>query len=153
NRTAIPGLEEDLTTALQEEILADGRLNLVKQKDADAVVRVTLIQFLSSTQKLDEDKFPTHPLWTVEADMEIEENIPGRPLIGGIRKVTATQSFNGDPRTTTFNGEPYEKEILAANFGRSAAQELITGQFDEYKKMFSGTAESGASTRTLKTRR
>lgn len=153
NRTAMPGLEEELTTALQEEILADGRLNLVKQKDADAIVRITLIQFVPASEKLDEDKFSTRQMWTVEADMEVEENVPGRPLIGGIRKVLATQSYNADTRTTTFNGEPYEREILATNFGRVATMELIAGEFDTYKEMFSGVTESGASTRTLKTRR
>ena len=85
--------------------------------------------------------------------LEVEENVPGRPLIGGIRKVLATQSYNADTRTTTFNGEPYEREILATNFGRVATMELIAGEFDTYKEMFSGVTESGASTRTLKTRR
>ncbi|MCC6546878.1 hypothetical protein IT570_06885 [Candidatus Sumerlaeota bacterium] len=153
NRTAMPGLEEELTVALQEEILADGRLNLVKQKDADAVVRVTLIQFVTAPEKLDEDKFGTRQTWTIEADMEVEENIPGRPLIGGIRKVLATHGYNADTRTTTFNGEPFERELLATNFGRVAAMELISGEFDTFKELSAGTRDSGVSTRTLKTRR
>jgi hypothetical protein len=153
NRTAEPGLEEQLTVAFQEELLADGRLNLVKQKEADATVRITLIQFIPESVRLDEDKFAIRLSWTLQANMEIEENIPGRPLLGGLRKITASHEFNSDPRTTTFNGEPFEKELFASNFARIAAMELITGEFNTTSENSVGTRSTDQQSRSVKTRR
>lgn len=147
NRTAEPGIEERFTVAMQEELLADGRLMLVKEKDADAIVRVTLLQYEEEAETFDEDDFPTRRTITVDAHMIVEENIPGRPPIGVVRKIKAKTGYNADPRTTTFVGEPSVREGLASTFGRVAVQELITGEFDTGDEHSAGTRNSSQQRR------
>ncbi len=131
NRTQQPGLEERLTVAFQRELLADGRLDVVKETKADAIVRMTIDNFDDYPAALDADGFGVSRQWDVRARMEILENIPGRPSIGGVRKIKARWVSNDDSRTTTFTPESREIEELATIFGREALLELITGEFEE----------------------
>lgn len=129
NRTAEPGLEERLTVAVQQELLADGRLRLVSEKESDAIVRVTLTDFSTVTTSLDPDDFATGQLYELTANLIIVENIPGRPTIGGTRKVFVTHGLNNDPRSVSYDPEPRQMEVLARNFGRSVMLEVLTGEF------------------------
>ncbi len=131
NRTSEIGLEERLTVAAQEEFLADGRLDLVREDEADAIVDVTLRQFQVTPLALDSDDYATAKMYRLETTFRIKENIPGRPSIGGRRSFMTQYFFNDDPRTTTFNPEPDEKAELARVFSRQLVLEVITGQFDE----------------------
>ncbi|CAN5468623.1 hypothetical protein BH09SUM1_BH09SUM1_21470 [soil metagenome] len=135
NRTAEPGLEELITTEFQKEILADGRLNLVEEKQADAVVRVQLDDFDGVSSSLDRDDFATSKLYKLNASMTIEENIPGRPQIGGSRPVRSVMGANVDPRTTTFDPEPRNMELLARTVARNLLVELITGDYTDAEKI------------------
>lgn len=131
NRTSEPGLEERITVAIQEEILADGRLEIVRERSADAIVPITIRQFDTVPVTLDADGFGTLKEWRVEADFDILENIPGRPRIGERRKVEVRHVFSDDTRIVNFNPEPREKEQLARVFAQRFVLELMTGEFDE----------------------
>lgn len=131
NRTAEPGLEERMTVAVEEEILADGRLDLVPKKKADATIKITLVDFETAPQRFDGDGFPTNQEYRVLAEMEIIENIPGRPTVGGKRQVRTNHGFSADTRTTGFDSEPRVKERLVRQFGKDIVLEIITGNFLE----------------------
>lgn len=131
NRSSEPGIEEELTASLQQEILADGRLNLVPEKNADAIVKITVTDFDTITRGLDSDDYPTAQLYDLKASMQILENIPGRPRVGGIRKLSVTHGFGADPRSSGYEPEPRQKERLYKSFGFQTTLELITGQFQE----------------------
>lgn len=132
NKTSEPGLEERLTVELQKEILADGRLRLVGERQADAVVKITLMEFDRQATFLDRDDFPVGQAYAVRANLAIEENIPGRPEIGGIRRVYINQGFNADPRTTTYDPEPRTKEALARSMAKALLMEIMTGDYTAY---------------------
>lgn len=131
NRTAEPAIEEDLTVALQEEFLADGRLNVTSEKDADAILRITLQDFSNPARGLDSDDFATSQSYDVEANILVEENIPGHPAIGGKRRVRSISTFNADQRTTTYITEPEVKRSLYRQMARQIVLETITGNFEE----------------------
>lgn len=131
NRTSEPGIEEDLTVAVQEEFLADGRLNVTNERDADAVIRITLSDFNRPARTLDADDFATTQAFDVEASVRVEENIPGHPLIGGQRRVHTITPFNADTRTTTYQTEPEARRTFYRHMARMIVQETITGAFEE----------------------
>ncbi|MBI1292121.1 hypothetical protein GC173_12905 [bacterium] len=129
NRTSQPGLEERLTAAVQTEVLADGRLRLVKRREADAIVMIELTDFDRVGFTFDGDEFPTTQLFRVEATLEIRENIPGTPLIGGRRRLVVEQPYDADTRSIAYNALPDSLEFFYEGFGRQVVQELLTGDY------------------------
>jgi hypothetical protein len=134
NRTSQPGLEERLTVAVQTEVLADGRLALVRRPESDAVVMIELTDFDRVGFGFDGDDFPTTQLLRVEAVMEIRENIPGKPLIGGRRRIVIEQPYDADTRSTAYNALPDSLEFFYEGFGRQVVQELLTGDYSGVKQ-------------------
>lgn len=131
NRTSEPGLEERITVAIQEEVLADGRLDIVRERSADAIVPITIRQVDIVPVTLDADGFGTLKEYRIEADFDILENIPGRPRIGDRRDLEVRYVFNDDPRSVNFNPEGREIDQLARVFAQRFVLELMTGEFDE----------------------
>lgn len=147
NRTAEIGFEERLTIAVQEEFDADGRLLQARRlRDADAIVRIFVTDWETMTFALDSDGFPTAQEYFVRAHIHILENIPGRPMIGPARVVDELFVFNADPRTTTFDPEPRNKEELARRMARTIVREVITGEFEEADPGRAPTRATGVRT-------
>ncbi len=131
NRTQEPGLEEELTEALQWEVMADGRLNVVSKKHADATIEVILTGFNDYPFNLDDNDFGVVKVWELRGMIYVYENVPGRPIVGEPRDFTLEYGFNDDPRTTTFDPEPRQKEKLADLFAKTAVLEILLGGDDE----------------------
>ncbi len=129
NRSAEPAIEEDATVYTQEEFLADGRLDLVAARDADAWIEVKITDFTNEGVSFDGDNFPRRVRFTTTARVEIVQNIPGKPLIGGPRTVTASHSFNNDKRSLTYVPEPEGKELVLRELARKIVEEVVTGGF------------------------
>ncbi len=127
NRTAEPGLEEDVTIYTQEEFLADGRLDLVRQNEADAIVNVELTGFEEQAEGFDSDDFPRQTRYTVSADVRILQNIPGQPQFGPRRKVSATRSFINDTRRITYETKNAGRELVLKELARRIVLEVLTG--------------------------
>jgi hypothetical protein len=131
NRTAEPGIDEDLTVAIQEEFLADGRLDVVRERQADATVTVIVKEWGRTSRYFDDDDYPVGQSYDVEAEVEVIENIPGHPSIGGRRGVRTVVFYNADPRTTTFDPEPRRKESAYRTLARQIVNEVLTGDYAE----------------------
>lgn len=131
NRTAEPALEERLTQFMQEEILADGRLNLSKKKNADAVIEVELRHYERGTFDTSPGDFATTQRAKLDGVVKIVRNIPGRPKIGGTRNVHGDATFNYDIRSTTFVPEPDYKDELLRSFAREFIREVMTGEYED----------------------
>ncbi len=131
NRTSEPGLEERIVVAVQEEIMADGRLRLENRRRADAHVRIFLTEFSDRPLVFDVDGFPTNRFYEIRGDILVEENIPGRPQIGDFRPVRAEHYYDADPRRTTFDPEPRSKEEIYRKFAREVVLQLLTGELEQ----------------------
>ncbi len=131
NRSAEPAIEERMTQFVQEEFLADGRLRLVQRKKADAIVEIEIRKFDAIGSDSGVTDFMTRRDVTVEAKVSIYRNIPGRPKIGGERKVTAQSGFNSDTRSTGFVPEPDWKDSLLRDFARATVLEVMTGDYKD----------------------
>lgn len=130
NRTAEPQIEEDATRFTQEEFLADGRLDLVRQGEADAIVRVTLRDFIDRGATFDADDFPSSREFTIIADVEIVRNVPEQPLIGGRRTVSATTFFNNETRSADFVPEPRGMDQALRTLAQRIVWEVLTGAYE-----------------------
>ena len=131
NRTSEPGFEERLTVAVQEEFDADGRLTRARSvRDADAIIRLYITDWETSAFALDGDGFPMAQEHAVRVHIHIQENIPGRPMIGQARVVDENFIIGVDTRSTTFIPEPRRKEELARRLARNIVREVITGEFE-----------------------
>lgn len=131
NRTAEPAFEEYLTIAVQEEFDYDGRLKRARRtQDADAIIRIFITDWDTSTFALDADGFPVAQEHAVRVHIHIFENIPGLPMIGEPRVVDEIFIFHADPRATTFDPEPRRRDQFARALARSIVMEVITGEFE-----------------------
>jgi hypothetical protein len=129
NRTSEPGIEERLTVEVQKELLADGRLNIVKRKEADAIIQITLSDFDRRTTYLDGDDFPVGQAYRLDLRMNIQENIPGLPTIGNVRPLSFEGGFNPDTRTIGFDAEPDRLDAFYRGVARNIVLELLTGEY------------------------
>jgi len=132
NRTAEPAIEEDATIYTQEEFLADGRLDLVREGEADAIVAVELVDFTEQATSFDSDDFPRRTRYTVAADVRIYQNIPGRPQYGPKRTVSASRTFINDPRRLTFEAKGDGQELVLRDLSRRIVRDVLTGGVGDY---------------------
>ncbi len=146
NRTAEPAIEERMTQFVQEEFLADGRLRLVQRKKADAVVEIEIRKFDSIGSDSGVSDFMTRRNVSIEAKLNIFRNIPGRPKIGGERKVTAQSGFNTDTRSTGFVPEPDWKDQILREFARAAVREVLTGDYKDSGEVLPDPEEPAGTT-------
>lgn len=146
NRSAEPAIEETLTRMFQEEILADGRLDLVQKNRADAIVEVTIRRVDRKGVDFSSDDFATGQRYEVAMTMSVLENIPGRPRIGGERKVSIKYGFNADTRTTTYDPEPDILDRTMREAARALNLELMTGEYQDEDFRPIGTGAATAAT-------
>jgi len=131
NRSAEPGIEETATILTQKQFLSDGRLELVSQDAAHAIVQVVIKDFNNASSSFDSDDFPRRTRYTVEAEIKIIQNLPGKPVIGGTRTVRATWAATSDKRKITYEPEPDAKERLLEILAMRIVREVITGSWTE----------------------
>jgi hypothetical protein len=131
NRTSTPGLEERIAVAVQKEILADGRLRLVRPREADALVKITLRDFDRVGDFFDGDDFATGQRLRAEVDLEILENIPTYPVVGGVRRLLVEQNILADTRSVGYLPEPESMANFYEGFAKVIVQELITGEYTD----------------------
>ncbi|MDK2971863.1 MAG: hypothetical protein PWP23_1618 [Candidatus Sumerlaeota bacterium] len=132
NRSAEPGLEEDATRLVQKEFLADGRLELARNpREADAILEITIKDFLDDPVSLDSDDFTRRLQLTIEADVRIVQNIPGKPVFGGSRKVISTTTYTNDKRRINYTPEPEGKALALQRFAQLIVREVLTGSYTD----------------------
>ena len=131
NRSAEIGIEEDLTAYIQEEFLADGRLELDTRRASDAHVIITITDFDEEAQTFDTENYPRRVRQSITLKIEIIQNVPGKPAFGPPRRVEASRTFNNDARTITYVPEPQGRDSVLRECARKAVQEVITGRFED----------------------
>jgi hypothetical protein len=117
NRSAEIGLEEDATIRIQEEFLADGRLEVTGQDRADAVVYVTIKRFNDRIIDFGDGSFPRQAELDLDADVYVVRNEAGQ---------TRT-TVRVDARRTNFEPEPVRRERMLREFARKVVLEVLTG--------------------------
>jgi hypothetical protein len=143
NRSAEPGVEEIVTVYVQEEFLADGRLDLQRHKDADAIVEVEIRDWVSTPRGFDNDDVVSSQSYDIETRIRIIRNIPQKPLIGEERILESTWFRTSDQRAIGFEPEPRAKEEAIRRLARQIVREVITGAPTAPEEPGDGNDEDG----------
>lgn len=121
NRTAEPGLEEIVTNAFAEQILTDGRLDLVKKSQADAVIRVVIEDYRESSSVFTGDDVEAVREVALTASLALfEPNDLVNPFARANNVVTR-YSYGSDYRATFST----IGEDARVNLGAAAGGELL----------------------------
>lgn len=123
------GLGPRVTTALQDAILADGRLELVREPQADARVEVRLSEYEERILATSDDEFPLVSELSVLATADLwdpYQKVRTIPLAR--RQVLARYTYVGDPRRTLSDSGETAQEKLAEAVGNSLYRQILTGQ-------------------------
>jgi len=126
-----PGIEEYATNYIIEEFVADGRLNVVEKKYADALLEVTLKNYTTPVSVANSDDFPIQKRALVLADVALWEPNETKPTIL-LKDVTASAQYIVDPKLETlFRGDA--KDELMKNFARIVVDSVFYGEYPQQK--------------------
>jgi hypothetical protein len=118
------GFQEDLARHLNEEFLADGRVQPVNAQRADARLETSIHHFSRDVENLNDDDFPLTDSVEVMAQIKLIEPHQDEPLIQ--TNVEATVFFLSDPRRSQFVQEPEWRDQLMENLAISIMNAVIS---------------------------
>lgn len=127
NKTQEPGLEELATNFTIEEILADGRLNVVKKGNSDAWLEVTIKHFSNKPQTFDADEFNIVNSIFISAEVKVWKPGLDKPI--GDFIIDLTYPFLADTRYSTVELPIDAKENLLRELGAKITQKIMSGKY------------------------
>jgi len=148
NRSYEPGLEEELTRFAQEEFLVDGRLDVVRREDADAVLVGKLQKFDIAPYMFSRDEFPRTSRILAVADVALydpSDREKQNPLMtwtgidveyafhSDLRFSEAGRGIGGMPE------DPYDRALQS--LARAIVSAVILQRPEEYEEMQAVAAE------------
>lgn len=95
------GLEEKLTNALIEEFLADGRLDVVRERRADATLLVDITKYVTKPTNFDSDEFPYSSTIDVYADITLVEKKKRKSLLK-MKALKGSSRYVSDKRRISY---------------------------------------------------
>jgi len=126
-----PGIEEYATNYLIEEFVADGRLNVVEKKYADALLEVVLKDYTTPVSVSGSNDFPIQRRAVVVADVKLWEPNETKPTVD-LKNVTAASPYFTDPRLETlFKGDA--KDDVMKNFAKTVVDSVFYGVYPQQK--------------------
>lgn len=131
NRTVEPGLEETVTRLVQEEFLADGRLEVEAKDSADVQLRAVIETWRLEYDGFDDD-IATRRELTIVAGVQLLEPYddpfdPKEPVIADLGRVATTYFYNHDQRSTYFQTEVDANEDALRQLARNIVFQTING--------------------------
>jgi hypothetical protein len=153
NRTYEPGLEELVTNALIEEFSADGRFEVVRKRDADAVVKVVLNRYDEEAASFESDDLESDRLVRLKMGVSlVEPGKEGKPF-AATGAILATTKYLADLRETKAELDVDARDRLA----ETAAIRIVHAVLFETEPVLDDAASSetlknadAASSETLK---
>jgi hypothetical protein len=123
------GIEELATNAVIEAFVADGRINVVEEKYADAMLEIVITKYISAPSVSDGEDFPVQRTATVLADVTLWEPNETEPTIE-LKQVTASSFHIVDPEIENlYRGDPYD--ALMANLGQTVLNNIMYGVLEQ----------------------
>jgi hypothetical protein len=129
NKTVEPGLEEIVTRGFQEEILRDGRLDLVQKGKADAVVKVTILEYGETSASFTPDNVESSRRITLAASIDLYEPNDLENPFAGVPRVIVSQVYGSNYRSV---GSTLGVDARTA-LGHVAGGVLLNGLMNQVK--------------------
>lgn len=127
NKTTEPGIEEVVTRLTQEEFLADGRVNVVKKRDADLEIIAEIETYRTITEQTDTDEVPNRDAVHMVTSLKLYDPYDNQKPIADLGSIRTTYSYNSDPRSRGFDIEPDVKDRVMSILARQIVNKTITG--------------------------
>lgn len=131
NNTYEPGLEEIATRATVEAFLSDGRLEVVPESEADAVVQCVLTDFNNRMSSTESDDFPLMNIMEVGCVVNLFRPKERMEPMNVYDEFTVSRSYVSDARRMTFIAPDDAREDIMNGLGRRVVLEVLTGRFVE----------------------
>jgi len=129
NKTVEPGLEEIVTRAFQEEILRDGRLELVQKAKADAVVKVTILEYAETSAAFTPDNVESTRRVNLVASIDLYEPNDLENPFARAPRVIVNSLYGSGYRSV---GSTLEVDARK-NLGTAAGGALLNGLMNQVK--------------------
>ncbi len=127
NKTQEYGLEELGTNYTIEEILSDGRLNVVTKENSDIWLEVIIVSYTDKPQTFDSDEFNIVNGIDAAADVKVWQ--PGKSEPIAEFKSKARYSYLADTRYSTAELPIDAKDNLMRELAVKITQDLMTGKY------------------------
>jgi len=126
NQTAEPGLEELLTNAFIEEILADGRVESVQKSKCDVVVRVSIMDYAEAPSSFSDDDIESAREITLGLKLELFDPKDPEVAIATTPKIEVVSIYHSERRSVSSLLHVDALERLGQQAGRQLVHSLIT---------------------------
>lgn len=130
NQTFEPGLEDVLTTALIEEFKADGRLTVVSEKEADAILHSEIVLFHAEVLSFDEKDLATVYRVLIKGDFRVED-LRDKKIIWSERELGSTLKTEYKA-TSDINVTRDAKDEATRKTCRDISQDIISRFFEGF---------------------
>jgi len=126
NQTAEPGLEEVVTNALIEEMLADGRLNPVRRSEADVVMKVVIRKYREMSDDFEGDDVERRRSAEIEFGLFLYEPNDMDVPIASVLPFIVSIRYVSDYRSLDVEQEPDARRRLAHQSGIEIIRSVLT---------------------------
>ena len=126
NQSYEPGLEELVTNALAEELLADGRLTPVQKSQADVVLKITLARYDEATAQFEDDDVERRRSLTLLVVVTLYDPNDMRTPIGAVPGFRVSINGVSDLRSVEYEPLPDIRGRLAHEAGREIVKAVLT---------------------------
>lgn len=127
NESFEPGLEEIMTREIQEEFLADGRLDVVAKRDADLTMKATILSVDKWTSDSRGDDVASATATRIRMGVQLIDPYDETMLIADLGVITIIQNSTTDVRSINFEAEPDNNERLAERVATAVVMRTLTG--------------------------
>jgi len=118
NKTYEPGLEELITNGFTTELLADGRLELVRKRQSDAVIQVTVEEYNERTRKFESDDIERSREISLILKAELFDRDDLENPFAHTEEIPVKLSYTSDYRSSYAELDVDARERLARETGR-----------------------------------
>ena len=137
NSSTEPGLSHLATTAVQEIILADGRLAVTQKHQADLQVWVFIDGFDTIVDETDSDGIHEREEFIIRAKLRLLDPMddPFNPslAIADMGAIETSYVFSSDPRSTRYQPKQDAKRVALQILGSQVLNELMVGFPEEWE--------------------
>lgn len=127
NKTTEPGLEEVATTLIQEEFLADGRLDIVKKRRADLKLVATIEEYISYVEEEDSDDIAETNELIILATVKLYDPFDDENPLADLGLIKVPFRYNADPRSIGYVVKPDVKRLALRQLARMIVNRTING--------------------------
>lgn len=127
NSSFEPGMEETATKLIQEEFLADGRLNIVRRDTADLIVSAEITDWNVRVRGSSGDHVADQETITVRADLKLYEPNNMQEPLADLGRILLISGLDTDTRDTRYEPEPDSKRRILTALAQRIVQKTIEG--------------------------